>query len=173
MCSWKFAKFKENICAKIAFLLKMQASSQVFLKSESSWKPATFLRKRIWHRCEHKWWFARFGTICTILKSWKTPIEKCYIQQSCRFLLVTLLKITLVHGCFLRFLNCTNGTKSCKASHMSKCHLLFSKNEERSIQINEENMKNSIVINFLECLLLINWSLIFISSYYAKQLIEK
>ena len=45
--------------------------------------------------------FARFGTICTILKK---P--------------ATLLKITLLHGCFSRFLNCTNGTKSYKASYL-------------------------------------------------------
>ena len=31
--------------------------------------------------------------------------------------LVTLLKAVLLHGCFSRFLNCANGTKSCKASH--------------------------------------------------------
>ena len=30
----------------------------------------------------------------------------------------TLLKLTLLHGCFSRFLNCTNGTKSRNASHM-------------------------------------------------------
>ena len=29
------------------------------------------------------------------------------------------LKRTLLHGCFSRFLNSTNGTKSRKASHMS------------------------------------------------------
>ena len=31
--------------------------------------------------------------------------------------LATLLKVTLLHGCFSRFLNCTNGTKSHKTSH--------------------------------------------------------
>ena len=31
----------------------------------------------------------------------------------------TLLKLTLLHGCFSRFLNCTNGTKSCNASQGS------------------------------------------------------
>ena len=31
----------------------------------------------------------------------------------------TLLKVTLLHGCFSRFLNCTNGTKSRKASQIS------------------------------------------------------
>ena len=30
----------------------------------------------------------------------------------------TLLKVTLLRGCFSRFLNCANGTKSNKASHM-------------------------------------------------------
>ena len=32
--------------------------------------------------------------------------------------LLLVLKVTLLHGCFSRFLNCTNGTKSRKASHM-------------------------------------------------------
>ena len=31
----------------------------------------------------------------------------------------TLLKLTLLHGCFSRFLNCTNSTKSRNASQMS------------------------------------------------------
>ena len=31
--------------------------------------------------------------------------------------LASLLKVTLPHGCFSRFLNCTNVTKSCKLSH--------------------------------------------------------
>ena len=30
----------------------------------------------------------------------------------------TLLKVTLLIGCFSRFLNCTNGTKSRNASHI-------------------------------------------------------
>ena len=33
-------------------------------------------------------------------------------------LLATLLKVTLLHGCFSHFLNCTNVTKSHNASHM-------------------------------------------------------
>ena len=32
--------------------------------------------------------------------------------------LATLLKVTLLHGCFSRFVNCKNGTKSANASHM-------------------------------------------------------
>ena len=34
----------------------------------------------------------------------------------------TLLKVTLLLGCFSRFLNCTNGTKSRKAPHILKIH---------------------------------------------------
>ena len=30
----------------------------------------------------------------------------------------TLLKLTLLHGCFSRFLNCTNATKSLNAPHI-------------------------------------------------------
>ena len=40
----------------------------------------------------------------------------------------TLLKVTLLHGCFLRLLNCTDGTKSRNASHivceLCKCELV-------------------------------------------------
>ena len=32
----------------------------------------------------------------------------------------TLLKLTLFHECFSRFLNCTNDTKSRKASHITE-----------------------------------------------------
>ena len=32
--------------------------------------------------------------------------------------LATLLKVTLLHGCFSCFLNCTNGTKSLNPSQM-------------------------------------------------------
>ena len=34
--------------------------------------------------------------------------------------LATLLKVTLFHGCFSHFLNCTNCTKSRNASHLLK-----------------------------------------------------
>ena len=41
-------------------------------------------------------------------------IEKPMLQAA------TLLKVTLLHGCFSRFLNCTNDTKFCKVSQMCK-----------------------------------------------------
>ena len=31
---------------------------------------------------------------------------------------ILLVKLAVLRSCFSRFLNCTNGTKSCKASHM-------------------------------------------------------
>ena len=50
-------------------------------------------------------------------KRWKAPMEEWYFY-SCRLNAETLQKVTLVHGYFLRFWNCTNGTKSRKASQM-------------------------------------------------------
>ena len=35
-----------------------------------------------------------------------------------------LRKVTLLHWCFSRFLNCANGVKSCNASHMDQFSLL-------------------------------------------------
>ena len=39
-----------------------------------------------------------------------------------------LLKVTLLHGSFLRFLNCTNSTKSRKASHLFRVEYFDSMN---------------------------------------------
>ena len=36
------------------------------------------------------------------------------VSSACNF-----TKVTLLHGCFSRFLNCTNGTKSRKAPHIA------------------------------------------------------
>ena len=48
----------------------------------------------------HMWCVARFSTICTILKTWKTPVEECY-------------KSKILHGVFARFSNCTNSVCVC------------------------------------------------------------
>ena len=56
------------------------------------------------------WCFARFGTIYTILKKVKNTHVGCRLQPE------TLLKITLLHGCFSRFLNFTNDAKLHNAS---------------------------------------------------------
>ena len=39
-------------------------------------------------------------------------------MEECLKNLATLLKVTLLHGCFSRFLKCTNGAKQGKASHI-------------------------------------------------------
>ena len=73
--------------------------------------------------------FARFSTICTIYNSWKQPWRNVAINSKTvknahgglfpfRKVAGRLkLKLTLLHGCFSRFLNFTNGTKLRKASH--------------------------------------------------------
>ena len=57
-------------------------------------------------------------TMCNILYMRKTYLGKILrIQIWCvaRFGKTTLLKVTSLHGCFSRFLSCTNDTKSRKA----------------------------------------------------------
>ena len=50
----------------------------------------------------------------------------------------TLLKVTLLHGRFSRFLNCTNGTKSRKASHLNICNpVVFIKYDILKINVSE------------------------------------
>ena len=48
---------------------------------------------------------ARFGAICKIEKTRKHPWRSDTFRS-------------ILHGCFLSFLNCTNGTKSRKASNI-------------------------------------------------------
>ena len=62
--------------------------------------------------------FARFKTFCAILKTWKTPMEGCYMKQICNLKPTTSLKATLLYGCFSCFLNCTNAIKSHNASQI-------------------------------------------------------
>ena len=45
-------------------------------------------------------------------------MEECYFKKSCRLQCATLLEVTLLHRCFSRFLNSTNGPKSRNAPHL-------------------------------------------------------
>ena len=45
-------------------------------------------------------------------------MEECYFYESCRLVAWTLLKVTILHEFFSRFLNCTNGAKSRNVSQM-------------------------------------------------------
>ena len=56
----------------------------------------------------------RFGTICTIFKN---------VKNTHGGVLILVLELTLRHGCFSRFLNCTNGAKSRNASHIPTASL--------------------------------------------------
>ena len=71
-----------------------------------------------------------------MLGTWKQDMDRyakihkraSYDLGAARIMLqpATLLKVALHHGCFLRFLNCENGTKSHKASHLFHHSLVIS-----------------------------------------------
>ena len=52
-------------------------------------------------------------------------MEACYFSKVANFRLQLYYKQQSSMGVFLHFLNCTNGTKSCKASHMITFGSLF------------------------------------------------
>ena len=61
-------------------------------------------------------------------------MKECYIYQSFVLQSATLLKVTLSHGCFSRFVNCGNSTKLriasqiviiCNLFELSKIALVF------------------------------------------------
>ena len=56
----------------------------------------------------------------------KHPWKSVNFSKVVGFKPATLLKLTLLHGYFLRFLNCTNGTKSRNTSHISMTAYLMS-----------------------------------------------
>ena len=58
--------------------------------------------------------FLRFGTIVQFKTREKHPYRSVTFSKVTGF----LVKATLLHGCFSRFLNCTNGTKSHNTSQM-------------------------------------------------------
>ena len=57
---------------------------------------------------------------------------------------VTLLKVTLLHGCFSRFQNCTNCTKSSKASHMFSVTLSHASNKWKSFNHEISHVKEKL-----------------------------
>ena len=64
-----------------------------------------------------------FVTICTILKTEKRLWRSVTFSKVAGFSLQ--LEVTFLHGCFLPYLNYTNGTKSCKASHIERKNFFF------------------------------------------------
>ena len=68
--------------------------------------------------------YKRSDCICDVLRDLVpfAQFKKCekhpWRSESCRLSPATLLKVALLHGCFSRFVNCANSTKSRKASHI-------------------------------------------------------
>ena len=54
----------------------------------------------------------------------KHPWRSVTSSKVAGFQPATLLKVTLLYGCFSRFLNCAYGTKLCNSSHI--CFFIFS-----------------------------------------------
>ena len=50
-----------------------------------------------------------------------------FVQFKKRLKPATLLKLTLLRGCFLRFLNCTNVTESCNVPHIRERSIFLKK----------------------------------------------
>ena len=67
----------------------------------------------LWEALRHLVLFAQFNK--REKHSWRSVTFSKVVGFS---LPATLLKATLFHGCFSRFLNCTNGSKLRKASHI-------------------------------------------------------
>ena len=87
------------------------ATSDILLVLQSL---ATKLRNGfLWEALRHLVLFAQFNK--REKHSWRSVTFSKVVGFS---LPATLLKATLLHGCFSRFLNCTNGSKLRKASHI-------------------------------------------------------
>ena len=100
--------------------------------------------------------FSEFLSTSTISKRSVNPFwGYCWLKNSVirlsksksksRLQPATLLKLTFLHGCFSRFLNCTNSTKSRKASHIA--------NKETVSRSSSRFRESSLewVVKFLTC----------------------
>ena len=73
------------------------------------------------------WELCYFDLFVKIDLTQQTSYMWCAAQfGSVNFSKVAGLKLTLLHGCFSRFLNCTNGTKLRNASHILYSHKIDS-----------------------------------------------
>ena len=60
----------------------LNPSSKIFLCSHNHNLFALILRVKLHFKNTNEIRFAQFGAICTILKTWKRPIEACYTQRN-------------------------------------------------------------------------------------------
>ena len=75
----------------------------------------------LWRHNFQSWWncskYVKLCAICCHLYNLKIR-ENTHGGVSLLVKLQVVIKVTLLHGCFSHFLNCGNGTKSRKASHI-------------------------------------------------------
>ena len=108
-CLLKKIDFCNNVRASPIMLLPIMIQS--------------LLTKEAHHFFSYMRCFVWFGTIYTVIKqthvkhSWRSVIFNKRLKP------VTLLKITLPHGCFSLFKNCAKGTNTHKLSHMHPKHI--------------------------------------------------
>ena len=71
-------------------------------------------------------WFLYYRRFChervnvNFSQKWVKGVQNVFINVIYVMKPGTLLKLTFLHGCFSRFLNCTNGTKSRNVSHIRR-----------------------------------------------------
>ena len=77
----------------------------------------------------------------------KHPWRSVTFSKVAGFQPATLLKVTLLHECFSRFLNCTNGTKSSKTSHIQNFHffIIVSDKLKSSVKGTLSGLRQSLV----------------------------
>ena len=136
MFLWISQNSLESTSARASFLIKMQAETWNFIKTEALgqvfscefWEifKNTFFTRHlrstaiaffVWYRQTSVSFFVLylFAMLCAI---WYHSYDSKNVWRSVNLQVSTSpLKVTLLHGCFSHFLNCANGTKLRKASH--------------------------------------------------------
>ena len=130
-----------NLCfcfVSVSYLFNGKQPPEAFYK-KSVLRPATLLKKRLWYRCfpvnlanflRTPFLQSTSGRLLLLDEHFRSKRQQRKVKDHSLFLspnpkrssaLFTkrLQKITLLHECFFIFLNCTNGTKLRKASHMN------------------------------------------------------
>ena len=112
-CSDKFRESNERILVMEFFFRKLQARTLPLNDSI-----ADFLLRVLRNSSEHS-----LGNAAVLFRPWESS---CSISQP-----ATLLKVTVLHACFSRFLNCTNCTK--RATHHKFKMIMYSSNPFKGV----------------------------------------
>ena len=112
-CSEKLGKIHKKANGADIFSLLTSLRSRYFPANFVKLFRATFLLNTF-ERLFFSVGLRNLVSVVQFKKTQKSLMEKCHLFK----LLATLLKVTLLHGCFSRFLNSKYGTKSCNVSHI-------------------------------------------------------